>query len=124
MNHIVSKRLKDGMTRNLKKVYKDICNTYGLAVHSGCESYLNDIWRSTRNSGINELYHDMSLTILYFYLIRYIKSVRPSFYRENRGLIMYHNFTKDYVKNYIEITYRLPSDMTDEWVKLLKEAKF
>ena len=65
MNHIIGKRLKDDMSRDLKKVYKDICKTYGLAVHKGCESYISDIWYSTRNSGINKLYHDMSLTILY-----------------------------------------------------------
>lgn len=123
MNHIVSKRLKDGMARDLKKVYKDICNTYGLVAHMDCESYLNDIWRSIDNDDIGVLYQDMSSTILYFYLIRYIKSVRPRFYRDNRGLIMYHNFKKDYVKNYIEICYRLPRDITDEWVKLLREAK-
>ena len=123
MNHIVGKRLKEGLSRDLKKVYKDICNTYVLKVHEGCESYYNDICRCCDNGGIIDQYRDMSFTILYFYLIRYIKLVRPRFYRDNRREFMYHNFRKYYDKGYVTITYRLPSDMIDEWKKLLKEAK-
>jgi hypothetical protein len=121
MNHIIGDRLKDGMARDLRKLYEDICNTYGLVVHKDCKSYVNDIWHCSNNHGIGVLYENRSLTILYLYFIRYIKLVRPSFYRDNRETIIYHN---NFKKDYKEICYRLPKDIIDEWVKLLKEAKF
>lgn len=124
-NHnIVGKRLKDGMLRDLRRLYKDICKTYGLVVHKDCESYVNDIWHCSNNHGIGELYQEMSVTILYFYLIRYIKLVRPSFYRDNRIEFMYHNIRKNFLGNYMEMCYRLPRDIADGLIKLLKETKY
>lgn len=113
------KNLITEISRDLEKIYIDVCKSHGLKIHQGCKSYYGDLL----DTGVQVEYMLAAYKVCYLYLIRYIKILRPNFYRMNSGhFISYYN-KKWFWTGHDYFTSYLPIHMYQNWKKNIKRSK-
>jgi hypothetical protein len=114
------KKLITDLSKDREKIYIDICKTNNLEINLGCSSYYDEL----RKGDFHGMYRYRALNVLYLCLIRYIKLVRPSSYRDNRETIMSYYTKQRFTSGYGFVLSLLPFHMMQFWEYCLRKVKY
>lgn len=110
------------MSRKLEEAYMDICKSHGLTIHQECKSYLDELVYSGVDKYV-EAYKNEYDKIRCEFLIRYIKSSNPCFYKQHMNFIECHNKEYQKILNFIFLG-DLSLVMWLNWQDILREVKY
>lgn len=115
-----NKKFITEISRKLEEAYIDICKSHGLTIHQECKSYLDELVYSGVYKNV-EAYFNKYDKICCAYIIRYIRSVSPSFYNQHRDFIKCHNKEYREIRNFL---LKENLSMWLDWHEILDGVKY